>query len=210
MLRRTAQLLAGTTILGLGVAAIVRADLGVDPLSVLVVGLARTAGITPGVANVVVGIALTALWAGLLGQRPGPASLLNPVVVGLALDAGLGAISTPATLAGRVALLAVGVLGAGGGAGLYLGARLGPGPFDGITTALAARGLPMWKATTVVLVAVAVPGVAMGGPLGPGTVAAVLGLGPVLHTVLAHCATPEDPAPPRGRAPRPAPVPAHR
>ena len=71
-------------------------------------------------------------------MRPGLGTLLNAVLVGLAMDATLWLVA-PATLGVRVGELAVGIGLVGVGSGFYLGAALGPGPRDGLMTGLHER-----------------------------------------------------------------------
>ena len=71
------------------------------------------------------------------------------------------------------------------GSGLYIGAGLGTGPRDGIMVGLVGARLlrsaspgPCWK--PVVLVA----GIILGGTVGIGTVAFMLGIGPLVHVLI--------------------------
>ncbi len=68
---------------------------------------------------------------------------------------------------------------------LYIGARLGPGPRDGLMTGLVARtGLPTRLVRTGIEVAVVALGWALGGTLGVGTVVYALAVGPLVHPLL--------------------------
>jgi uncharacterized protein len=85
-------------------------------------------------------------------------------------------------LAARVALLAGGILLVGLGSGLYIGAALGAGPRDSLMLVGARRtGARLGIVRTVLEIAVAAVGFALGGTLGIGTLAFALGVGPAVE-----------------------------
>jgi uncharacterized membrane protein YczE len=65
--------------------------------------------------------------------------------------------------------------------GLYIGAGLGPGPRDGLTTGVAARGRSVRVVRTTVEVSVLVAGWLLGGTVGVGTLLYALSIGPLTH-----------------------------
>ena len=140
--RRLAQLAAGLILYGVTAAMLVLAGLGLDPWDVLHQGLSRTFGLAIGTWAVIVSVVVLALWWPLR-QRPGVGTVTNAVVVGLVIDGMLAVCSPPHALWARAALLAAGVIGNGLATGLYIGAGLGPGPRDGLSVGIAARGHSM-------------------------------------------------------------------
>jgi uncharacterized membrane protein YczE len=68
--------------------------------------------------------------------------------------------------------------------GLYVGARLGPGPRDGLMTGLAGRGHSIRVVRTVIEVGVVAVGFLLGGTLGIGTVIYAVTIGPLVHITL--------------------------
>ncbi len=102
-----------------------------------------------------------------LRQRPGFGTVSNVVVIGVAGDASLALVPTLSGLGVRAAFLVCGiVLNALAGA-LYIGARLGPGPRDGLMTGLSRRtGRSIRLVRTVQEVAVVGIGVLLGGSVG--------------------------------------------
>ena len=87
--------------------------------------------------------------------------------------------------AGGLALLALAT-------GLYVGARLGPGPRDGLMTGINARfGWPIWLVRTGIEVVVLVIGFLLGGQLGIGTLAFALLIGPMVNVTLPLLRVPE-------------------
>ena len=189
MNRRVVQLLIGLWLFGGSVALLVRADLGLDPWDVLHQGISRHAGVSIGLVVVLTSVVVLALWVPLR-QRPGVGTLANVVLVGLSLDATLTVVPTPTYLPVRVAFLVAGIVGNGVATGLYIGAGLGPGPRDGLMTGLAARGLSIRVARTMIEAAVLVVGWLLGGTVGFGTVAYAVAIGPLAHVFIPRFAIP--------------------
>jgi uncharacterized membrane protein YczE len=178
--RRLPQLVVGLLCLGAGIAATVRADLGLSPYDVLHQGLARRIGLSVGTWVILVGAAVLALWIPLR-QRPGFGTLSNVIVIGVVVDAFLALVDQPHALGGQIALLSGGVLLNGVATGCYIGAGLGPGPRDGLMVGLAARGHSIRLVRTGIEVTVLVAGWLLGGTVGVGTVAYALCIGPLAH-----------------------------
>ena len=79
--------------------------------------------------------------------------------------------------------------------GLYIGARMGPGPRDGLMTGLHARfGWPIWAVRTGIEVTVLAVGWALGGAVGLGTVAFALLIGPMVNRTVPFFHIPARPA----------------
>jgi uncharacterized membrane protein YczE len=192
-LRRAAQLLAGLTLYGVTAAMLVLARLGLDPWDVFHQGLARTFGLRIGTWVIIVSFAVLLGWLPLR-QRPGVGTLVNAVLIGLVVNAVLSLASPPHALWLRVALLAAGVLGNGLATGLYIGAGLGPGPRDGLSTGIAARGHSMRIVRTTIEATVLATGFLLGGTVGIGTVAYALAIGPITHTTIPALAIDRTPA----------------
>jgi uncharacterized membrane protein YczE len=194
--RRLAQLYGGLVLYGLSSAFILLSALGNDPWDVLHQGLSRRTGIGTGAWVCIVGALVLLLWIPLR-QRPGVGTLSNVVVIGLVIELTLALVRPPDGAGVRVSLLLSGVLLNGLATGLYIGARFGPGPRDGLMTGLAARGLSLRAARTGIEVTVLVLGAALGGTVGVGTVVYALAIGPLAHVfvpALTVPAAPPDPA----------------
>jgi uncharacterized membrane protein YczE len=108
----------------------------------------------------------------------------NAVLIGLALNGTLDLVSVPSETWMRWAFLVLGVGLNALATAAYIGARLGPGPRDGLMTGLADRGHSLRVVRTCIEVAVLVAGFALGGTVGVGTAAYAFGIGPLVHPLL--------------------------
>lgn len=194
--RRIAQLLVGLFLYGIAIAMMVRAGIGVAPWDVLTQGLVKQTGITFGVITIIVGAIVLLLWIPIR-QKPGIGTVLNILLIGPAADIGLALIPQQHSpllqglmFAGGLALLAVAT-------GLYVGARLGPGPRDGLMTGINARwGWKIWIVRTGIEVTVLTIGWLLGGQVGIGTLAFALLIGPMVGVTLPFFRVPEASARP--------------
>ncbi|GCB51165.1 hypothetical protein SNL152K_8518 [Streptomyces sp. NL15-2K] len=187
------QLYAGLALYGASSALLVEAGLGLEPWGVLHQGLAELTGLTIGVVSIVVGAAVLLLWIPLR-QRPGLGTVSNVFVVGIAMDATLAAVPETGTLAVRIPLLVAGILLNGVATGLYIAARFGPGPRDGLMTGLHQRtGRSIRLMRTAVEVAVVATGFALGGTIGVGTLLYAVSIGPLAQIFLRVFALPSAP-----------------
>ena len=188
MTRRLVRLYAGLALFGLSIALMVRARLGLDPWDVFHQGLARRAGLPLGAVVIAVSAAVMLAWIPLR-QRPGIGTISNAILVGLALDAALALLPHPGPPPARAAFLTSGIVLNGLATALYIGARLGPGPRDGLMTGLATRGHSIRAVRTAIEVSVLAAGWMLGGTVGVGTVAYALTIGPLVQRFLPSATT---------------------
>jgi len=181
--RRLPPLVAGILIIGFAISMSVRARLGLAPWDVFHQGVAKSLGLSIGVVVVLVGLVVLLAWIPLR-QHLGLGTVLNALSIGLIANLGLAVIPAQHLLAIRIPLLALALLGFGLGGGLYIGAGLGPGPRDGLMTAITARGHRLWVVRTAIECSVLVVGFALGGEVGIGTVLIAFSLGPLTHAGL--------------------------
>ncbi|MDQ4129548.1 MAG: hypothetical protein M3133_00905 [Actinomycetota bacterium] len=194
--RRLAQLVFGLSIMGLGVAMLLAADLGASPWDVLHQGIARRTSLSVGTTVILVGLLVFAAWIPLR-LRPRLGTVLNAALVGPMVDLGLVVLPHPTGLPSRIAYVLLGTLLFGLGAGLYIAAGLGPGPRDGLMTGLADRGLPVRWVRTGLEVGALVVGAALGGTVGVGTLVVAFTLGHIIQPVMERAAPRPLPTSPR-------------
>ncbi len=179
LLRRWFQLLSGLFLFGFAAAMMLRANLGVDPWTVFAEGFHVTWGFPLGWVVVVSGLAVLLIWIPLR-QKPGIGTVLNALLVGPSMEVGLALIETPSSLELKIILFFAGLLMMGIASGLYIGARFGPGPRDGLMVGFHDRfGYPMWLVRTIVEATVLLVGWLLGGSFGVGTVIFALTIGPI-------------------------------
>ncbi len=183
-LRNWLCLFAGFAFWGLGIALMVRSGLGLGPWDVFHQGLGLRTGLTIGTAGVVAGVAILLLWIPLK-EKPGLGTVANVLTIGPMADLSLLVVPPGHDLWVRWAMLLAGVLCTGVGSALYLPARLGAGPRDGLMMGLHRRfGLSIRLARTLVEVAALGSGWWLGGTAGLGTVVFALGIGPTVQVML--------------------------
>lgn len=187
---RLVRLYVGLVAFGFSLALLVRARLGLDPWDVLHQGIAIHLHVQLGWVVMAVSGLVLLCWIPLR-QRPGIGTISNAVLVGLSTNLGLDVVPIPDGLALRVGLLAAALVLNAAASGLYLSARLGPGPRDGLMTGLAARGHSIRTVRTLIEVSVLVLGFLLGGSVGIGTLVWALCIGPLVHQAMARLMPPE-------------------
>ena len=164
-----ASLLVGLWLFGTGEALLLTADLGATPWTVLSQGISLRSGLPIGATTFLISLVVLALWLPLR-QRPGLGTLLNILVIAVALQVMYDVVPTPTALAERVVLMLLGIGAIGLGSGFYLTAGHGPGPRDGWMTGLHHRtGRPVGQIRLLIEVTVLVVGWLLGGTVGIGT-----------------------------------------
>ncbi|MCG5435876.1 membrane protein YczE [Micromonospora foliorum] len=194
--RRLVQLYLGLALYGVSMALMIRSHLGLDPWDVFHQGLSELTGLSFGTVTIGVGALVLLLWIPLR-QRPGLGTVSNVVVIGLVVDATLALLPAGGPLSVRIAMLVTGIVANGAATALYLGARLGPGPRDGLMTGYVARrpGRSVRLVRTVIEVTVLALGWLLGGTVGVGTVAYALAIGPLAQFFIPLFAVPEGTTP---------------
>lgn len=176
---RFAQLIVGLLLYGFTMALMVQSGLGLDPWDVFHEGLTHHVPLSFGQVVIAVGAIVLLLWIPLR-QRPGIGTVLNVLLIGLAADAGIALVAAPDEMWARVTLLVVGVVGNGLAGALYIGARLGAGPRDGVWVAIVERThLSVRLVRTSIELTVLATGFLLGGTVGVGTAAYALAIGPL-------------------------------
>ncbi|MCP3816977.1 hypothetical protein NLX86_02115 [Streptomyces sp. A3M-1-3] len=190
MTRRLLYLYLGLALYGVSSALLVRAGLGLEPWGVLHQGLAERTGLTIGVVSIIVGAVVLLLWIPIR-QRPGLGTVSNVFVIGIAMDGTLAVVPAAGSLAVGIPLMAAAIVLNGVATGLYISARFGPGPRDGLMTGLhRTTGRSIRLVRTGIEVAVVATGFVLGGSVGVGTVLYAVAIGPLAQIFLRVFAIP--------------------
>jgi uncharacterized membrane protein YczE len=180
---RLAILVAGLWLFGTGEACIVAADLGNSPWTVLAQGVSLNTPLGIGTATVAISFLVLCAWIPLR-QQPGLGTVLNAIIIGVAIGVMLNVLPSDPGGVRAWALMAAGIGAVAIGGGVYLGCRLGPGPRDGLMTGLHARtGRTLRLVRTLIELSALTAGFLLGGTVGIGTVAFALLIGPGVHAM---------------------------
>jgi uncharacterized membrane protein YczE len=177
------RLIIGLYLFGLGIAFQIRATLGLAPWDVFGQGLANITGLSFGLATVLASAIILLLWIPLK-QKPGLGTVFNALLIGPFVDLSLRFVPSAADwgIVGQIGWYVLGMAIIALGTGIYIGARLGPGPRDGLMTGSVKKfGKPVWVVRTVLEGGATLIGIALGGPVGLGTLLFVVGIGPMVQ-----------------------------
>ncbi|PXY38138.1 membrane protein YczE [Prauserella flavalba] len=184
--RRLSQLLLGLALYGTSMALMTRAGLGLNPWDVLHEGVVNRTGLTFGTVTALAAGVVLLLWIPLK-QRPGIGTVANVVVIAITVDLARLVLPDQHALGWQVTFLLSGIVLNGLATAVYVGARLGPGPRDGLMTGLAARtGRSVRLVRTLIELTVLGVGFLLGGTVGLGTVLYALAIGPLAQLFLPY------------------------
>ena len=186
MPRRLSQLGVGLVLYGVSMGLLVQSQLGVMPWDVMHQGIARQLDLSLGVVTGLVGVLVLLAWIPLR-ERPGIGTVANVVVISVSVDATLAVLPQVDALAARIGFAVAGILLNGLATAAYIGVRLGPGPRDGLMTALVRRTrFSVGPVRTAIEVTVVLIGVVLGGTLGVATVLYALAIGPITQLLVPY------------------------
>lgn len=169
---------------GVGDGLLLQSQLGNSPWTIFSEGVSLHTPLSVGGASLVTSVVILLLWIPLR-IKPGLNTILNAVLIALAIDATRYCVSTPTQWWLQVVLALGGIILAGVASAFYLTANMGTGPRDGVMVAISARwGWSVQKARTMLEVFACAVGWMLGGTVGVGTVVFALLIGPVLQASL--------------------------
>lgn len=181
--RRWCEALASFPLMALGVALLLRSDIGSSPYDALNTGLAETLGVP--LAAAMIGVAASAMIIGIaLGGPVGPLTFVTVGVLGLLVDVVYGAMPTVELLLPRVLMFAVGLVLTVGGVALQVNAEVGPGAGEVLMLGVVNQGISVRAAKWAIDAAVLVVGVVLGGLFGLGTAVMLVAFAPMLAQTL--------------------------
>jgi uncharacterized membrane protein YczE len=182
--RSMTRLLLGLFIFGLALALMVKAQVGVPPWDVLGQGIAKTFGISFGQATIVVSAIVLLAWIPLK-VKPGVGSVLNALCIGLFVDFWLPYIPEFENYWTNLLMFLIGMATVAFATGLYISAKLGSGPRDGLMIGThRALGWPLWLVRTIYEGTVLTIGFILGGQVREGTVIFAVCIGYLMQSAM--------------------------
>jgi uncharacterized membrane protein YczE len=170
----------GLTICGLGEGLLLISTIGASPWNVLHQGLALNLGLSVGTWAFLIGLVVLSLWF-FLDEKIGMGTIINFIIVAIMIDLTVFIFEEPEIWINQFLLCVISVLMVGMGSGIYLIARLGPGPRDGLMTGLQKKtGFSIALIRGAIEIIVVSCGWLLGGTVGVGTVLYAVGIGPAV------------------------------
>ncbi len=176
-LRRLPQLLLGLIVFGTGLGFVVQGGNGQGPWTVLHDGLSQHSPLSIGSATILTGVAVLGATIAMR-VKVGLGTVLNVALIGPITDLTIWLVDEPGSTFGRAALTLAAPIVTAIGSGLYLGARLGPGPRDGLMQGLNDRGMSIRVARFGIEAGAFSAGFVLGGAIGWGTLWWLVVIGP--------------------------------
>ncbi len=168
-LNRVMILFGGLFIFGIGDSLLIQGNIGNAPWSVLAQGVARRADITMGWSTLILSTVVLLAWIPLR-EKPGFGTISNILVIAVAIQIGVSVIPLQHNYFVGIIYSLVGVGAVGIATSLYITCGLGPGPRDGLMTALHRRtGVRVGRVRFAIESSVVVLGALLGGNVGLGT-----------------------------------------
>jgi uncharacterized membrane protein YczE len=170
----------GLVIFGFGEGLLIISTIGASPWNVLHQGLTLNLGLSIGTWAFLVSLIVLLLWF-FLDEKIGIGTILNFIIIAIMIDLTIYFIKAPELWVNQFVLCIISVLMVGLGSGIYLIARLGPGPRDGLMTGLQKKtGLSIAFIRGAIEFFVVICGWSLGGTVGVGTLLYALGIGPAV------------------------------
>lgn len=178
------QLISGLFLLALGIVCILKSDLGMSPWNVFHMGTINYLPLSLGRITQITGFILIIL-SYFLGIMPGIGTMLNMILIGVFIDFLTPFFSSIDLLPFRFVFLATGIVLIAIGTGLYINSDLGAGPRDSLMLGLSKKtGKSIRFIRASIEITVLIIGFLLGGPVGIGTVAFSLSIGPSVQFFL--------------------------
>jgi uncharacterized membrane protein YczE len=174
---RIGVLFFGLFIFGLGDSLLIQSTIGNAPWSVLAQGVSGKLDITMGWSTFAISSLVLLLWIPLK-EKPGFGTLSNIVIIATAIQIGVSIFPEQNNYGFGVTDCLIGIGMVGLGSALYITCALGPGPRDGLMTALHnSTGVRIGRVRLAIEGSVLVAGWLLGGTVGLGTLLFALLIG---------------------------------
>lgn len=176
-LPRVSVLFFGLFIFGLGDSLLIQSTIGNAPWSVLAQGVSEKLDITMGWSTFAISTLVLLLWIPLK-EKPGFGTLSNIAIIAAAIQLGVSIFPEQNNFFIAVTYCLIGIAMVGFGSALYITCGLGPGPRDGLMTAIHNRsGIRIGRVRLAIEGSVLIAGWLLGGTVGLGTLLFALFIG---------------------------------
>lgn len=176
------RLMLGLFIFGFALALMIKAHIGIPPWDVLGQGISKTFGISFGQATIVVSAIVLLAWIPLK-VKPGLGSIMNALCIGIFVDLWMPYVPTFDNYFANLLMFILGICTVAFATGLYISAKLGSGPRDGLMIGTQkALGWPLWLVRTIYEGTVLTVGFALGGQVREGTLIFALSIGYLMQS----------------------------
>jgi hypothetical protein len=168
--KRTVILIFGLALFGLGEALLIQSHIGNSPWTVFAQGISLHTPLSVGESTFLISAIVLLTWIPL-GERPGFGTIANMFVIAIFLQIGIDHIPlVHSNLFLSIAMVMVGIGLVGIASAFYITCGLGPGPRDGLMTALHKKtGVRVGRVRLFVELCALSIGIALGGRTGLGT-----------------------------------------
>lgn len=176
-INRVGVLFFGLFIFGLGDSLLIQSTIGNAPWSVLAQGISNRLNITMGWSTFAISTLVLLLWIPLK-EKPGFGTLSNIAIIATAIQIGVSIFPEQSNFGIAVIYCVTGIAMVGLGSALYITCGLGPGPRDGLMTAIhKASGVRIGRVRLAIEGSVLIAGWLLGGTVGLGTLLFALFIG---------------------------------
>ena len=172
-------MILGLILYAFGIVITIKANIGYAPWDVFHVGLAKTTGLSIGMASITVGLAIIILIV-ILGEKLGLGTISNMLLIGIFIDIFLliDLIPIPDNIIYGIPMLISGLFIISIGSYFYIKSAFGAGPRDNLMVVLKRKtNLPVGICRCIVELSATVIGWLLGGMVGIGTVISVIAIG---------------------------------
>jgi len=172
----------GFVIYGLSIALIIQAQLGTGPWAVLAVALADIFGTSPGTMIIISGV-IVLIGALALREKVGWGTLGNILFIGPWVDLFLLFIpSLKGNLVLQISSMLIAIILSGLATAVYISVNAGAGPRDSLMLAISrVTGKNVRISRSGIEIVVVILGWLLGGPVGVGTLAFAVFIGPIVQ-----------------------------
>ncbi|TRZ72474.1 MAG: hypothetical protein D4Q78_03800 [Streptomycetaceae bacterium] len=166
---RVLNLFGGLFIFGIGDSLLIQGNIGNAPWSVFAQGVSQKLDITMGWSTFGISALVLLAWIPLR-EKPGFGTIANIVIIAIAIQVGVTIIPLQHNYYVGILYSLLGVAAVGMASSIYITCGLGPGPRDGLMTALHHRtGIRVGRVRMAIETTVVLFGALLGGNVGLGT-----------------------------------------